>query len=121
MSREQGQAKWSFAQVGEWLKNAFKAAIRGEFLLRFRIGKYFIHIIYTFFLFWVSIWLSLKIEKTLTRVEDNRKELEDVEIAHAHKTVELVSLGRMSKVQEMLEQKGSAVTMPEKPATRIKR
>lgn len=90
-------------------------------MLRFHVNRYFIHIIYTFFLFWVSIWLSLKIEKTLTKVEDNRKTLEDMEIYHAQKTVELVRLGRMSVVQEMLEEKGSDVAVPEKPAERIKR
>ncbi len=119
MTGAKEQRKWRLADVGQWLKNAFLATVKGELLLRLHIGRYFIHIIYTFFLFWVSIWLSLKIEKTLTRVEDNRKELADLEIYHAQKTVELVSLNRMSRVQEMLEQKGSAVTMPEKPADRI--
>ena len=112
--------KWRFADVGRWLGNAFLAAIRGEFLLRLHVSKYFIHIIYTFFLFWVSIWLSLKIEKTMTRVEENRKALQDMEIYHAQKTVELVSLGRMSKIEKMLEDKGSTLAMPTKPADRLK-
>ena len=75
--------KWRFSDIWLWLRNAALATIKGELLLRLRISRYFIHIIYTFFLFWVSIWLSLKIEKTLTRVEDNRKALADVEIYHA--------------------------------------
>lgn len=66
-----------------------------------------------------SIWLSLRIEKTLTRVEDNRKVLADMEIYHAQKTVELAGLSRMSKVQAMLEESGSKLTMPEKPADRL--
>ena len=106
--------------MGRWLRNAFLAAIKGEFLLRLQVSKYFIHIIFTFFLFWVSIWLSLKIEKTMTRVEDNRKVLQDMEIYHAQKTVELVSLGRMSKIEDMLREKGSTLAMPQKPADRIK-
>lgn len=120
MSGEKEHRKWKFSDVGQWLKNAFLATIKGEFLLRLQVGKYFIHIIYTFFLFFVSIWLSLKIEKTLTRLEDNRKALQDIEIYHAQKTIELVSLGRMSKVEQMLKEAGSALTMPEKPADRIK-
>lgn len=108
------------ADVGLWLKNAFLASIRGEFLLRLHVGKYFIHILYTFFLFWVSIWLSLKIEKTLTKVEENRKVLQDTEIYHAQKTVELASMGRMSKIEDMLREKGSALTIPQKPADKIK-
>ena len=94
--------------------------IKGEFLLRLHVSKYFIHIIYTFFLFWVSIWLSLKIEKTLTKVEENRKALQDIEIYHAQKTVELAGMGRMSKIEDMLREKGSALSIPEKPADRIK-
>lgn len=120
MLGEKEHRKWRFADVGRWLKNAFFAAIRGEFLLRLHVSKYFIHIIYTFFLFWVSIWLSLKIEKTLTKVEENRKVLQDVEIYHAQKTVELAGMGRMSKIEDMLKDKGSALGVPQKPADKIK-
>ena len=112
--------KWKISDIGQWLKNAFLAAIHGQLLQRPGISKYFIHIVYTFFLFWVSIWLSLKIEKTMTKVEDNRKVLSDIEIQHAQKTVELASLGRMNYVLQMLQEKGSALNIPEKPAERIK-
>lgn len=111
--------KWKFSDILLLFRNAALATIKGEFLLRLHVSRYFIHIIYTFFLFWVSIWLSLKIEKTLTRVEENRKVLEDVEIYHAQKTVELAGLSRMSKVQKMLEDSGSRLTMPDKPADKI--
>ena len=120
MLGEKNHRKWKIADVGQWLKSAFLAAIKGEFLLRLHVSKYFIHIIYTFFLFWVSIWLSLKIEKTLTKVEENRKVLQDTEIYHAQKTVELASMGRMSKIEDMLREKGSALTIPQKPADKIK-
>ena len=120
MLGEKKQRKWKLTDIGLWLKNAFLATIKGEFLLRLHVNKYFIHIIYTFFLFWVSIWLSLKIEKTLTRVEENRKALQDIEIYHAQKTVELAGMGRMSKIEDMLRDKGSELTIPNKPADRIK-
>ena len=120
MLGEKKQRKWKLADIGLWIKNAFLATIKGEFLLRLHVNKYFIHIIYTFFLFWVSIWLSLKIEKTLTRVEENRKALQDIEIYHAQKTVELAGMGRMSKIEDMLRDKGSELTIPNKPADRIK-
>lgn len=120
MLGEKEHRKWKLADIGQWLKNAFLATLKGEFLMRLHASRYFIHIIYTFFLFFISIWLSLKIEKTLTRVEDNRKALQDMEIYHAQKTVELVSLGRMTKVQQMLKEQDSELTMPEKPADRIK-
>ena len=103
--------KWKFSDIWAWLKNAALATLKGELLLRLHVSRYFIHIIYTFFLFWV--------EKTLTRVEDNRKVLADMEIYHAQKTVELAGLSRMSKIQAMLEESGSKLTMPEKPADRL--
>ncbi|HBH08254.1 MAG TPA: hypothetical protein DDX40_02475 [Rikenellaceae bacterium] len=112
--------KWKFSDIWSWLKNAALATLKGELLLRLHVSRYFIHIIYTFFLFWVSIWLSLRIEKTMTHVEENRKALMDVEIYHAQKTVELESLSKMSTVQEMLKASGSKLTMPEKPADRLK-
>ena len=43
-----------------------------------------------------------------------------MEIYHAQKTVELVSLGRMSKIEEMLKAEGSNLAMPDRPADRIK-
>lgn len=120
MEAEKDTRKWKLADAGKWLRNAFLATIKGEFLMRLHVNRYFIHIVYTFFLFFISIWLSLKMEKTFTRVEDNRKALQDVEITYAQKTIELASLGRMSKVMDMLKEKGSALTVPEKPADRIK-
>lgn len=112
--------KWKFSDIWLWLRNAALATVKGELLMRLQVSRYFIHIIYTFFLFWMSIWLSLNIEKTLTKVEDNRKALADVEIYHAQKTVELAGLSRMSRVQRMLEESGSKLTMPTKPADRLR-
>lgn len=112
--------KWRLSDILLWLKNAALATIKGELLLRLHVSRYFIHIIFTFFLFWVSIWLSLKIERTLTRVEDNRKILSDVEIHHAQKTVELAGLSRFSTIQRMLDEAGSKLEMPEKPADRLR-
>lgn len=85
------------------------------------LGQYFIHIIWTFFLFFMSIWLSLQVEKTLTKVEAGKKELANVEIYHAQKVVELAGLNRMTTVRDLLEEKGSKVGLPEKPAARIQK
>lgn len=111
--------KWKLSDVGLWLKNAFLAMLHGQLLQRMKIGKYFIHIIYTFFLFWVSIWLSLQMEKTFTKVEANRKTIENVKIYKAQKTIELASLGRMSRIEKMLKEEGSNLTYAEKPAYKI--
>ena len=112
--------KWRFADILQWLENAFKATLKGEFLMKLRVDRLFLHILYTFFLIFMSIYLSLKIEKTLIRLESNRNELNNIEIHHAQKTVELGRMGRMTTIERMLEEKGSAVAMPKKPAERIR-
>ena len=116
---ENRKLRWS--DIGVWMKNSVQAIIKGQFLMRLGFNKYFIHIIYTFFLFWVSIWLSLQIEKTLTKVEENQKRLEDMEIYHAQKVVELVGLNRLTTVRNLLHEKGSQVDIPQQPAVTIKK
>lgn len=112
--------KISFKKIWQTILNSLNAILHGEFLLRIRIDKYFIHILYSFLLLWLSILLDIRVEKTMVEVEDNKKILNDIKIYHAHKTVEIVSLNRISTVQQMLEEKGSNVTLPEKPASIIK-
>ena len=113
--------KWKLSDIWKGFVNTLLAILQGKLLLKLNAARYFIHIIYTFFLFWVSIWLSLKIEKTLTRVEDNRKVLSDIEIYHAQKTVELAGYSRLNTVQDMLKNAGSNLAIPSKPADRLKR
>ena len=120
MEKELGQRKWRLSDIGVWLREAGKALIEGKLLQRLRIDKYFIHIVFTFFLLWLSIWISIQTEKSLVKVEDNRKRIENLEIARAQKTIELVSLGSMGKVEKALKEKGSSVGFPSKPAGRIK-
>ena len=120
-SIEEEKRKWRWSDIGTWIKNSVQAIIKGQFLMRLGFNKYFIHIIYTFFLFWVSIWLSLQIEKTLTKVEENQKRLDDMEIYHAQKVVEMVGLNRLTTVRNLLQEKGSQVDMPQQPAVTIKK
>jgi hypothetical protein len=54
-------------------------------------------------------------------VEAGKKELANVEIYHAQKVVELAGLNRMTTVRDLLEEKGSKVGLPEKPAARIQK
>lgn len=108
---------WKIQDIGTWLKNSFRAILKGEFLLRLDVGRYFIHIVYTFFLFAMIIWISLMIEGTMNKVERNKAVLRELEIVHTQKTFEVVSLTRRSSVNEMLEKMGSKVTEPQNPAT----
>ena len=56
--------KWKIQDVGRLLKESFKAILHGQFLLRLNVGRYFIHIVYTFFLFGMLIWFSLGVDST---------------------------------------------------------
>lgn len=97
-----------------------KSIGRGDILIKMQVHKLFPYILYMFFIAWVSIWLSYKVEKTMYRVETNKKIIENLKIDNANKTCEIVSLTRISTVESMLEEAGSKVKAPEKPADRIR-
>lgn len=110
---------WKLSDIGVFLKNSFQAALKGEFLLRLNVGRYFIHIMYTFFLFGMTIWVSLMIETTMAKVEKNNARLKELEIVNAQKVFELASAARRSTVETTLSLMGSEVKEPEKPATAL--
>lgn len=97
-----------------------KSIGRGDILIRMRVDKLFPYILYAFFLGIFSIWLSYKAEKTMHRVESNKKIIENLKIDNANKTCEIVSLTRISTVETMLEEAGSAIRPPQKPADIIR-
>ena len=111
---------WKIQDLGRGLRNSLKAMLRGEFLLRLNIGRYFVHIVYAFFLFAMVIWISLAIEGTMTKVERSKAELNELEIVHTQKVFDMVSLTKRSSVRQLLEEKGSKVTEPTQPATVLK-
>jgi len=111
--------KINLKKIWDAIRNGFVAILHGELLLRLRFDKYFPHIIYTFFLMWMMIWMSMKIENTMVKVEKNKTTLNDMKIYHAQKTVEVVSLDRISTVEDLLRKSGSDVDIPVKPADRI--
>ena len=57
--------------------------------------------------------------KALTKVEENKAVLRDLEIFHAEKEAELVRLHSASTTAKRLKQLGSDVTLPEQPAIKI--
>ena len=113
--------KWKVQDVGRLLKESFKAILHGQFLLRLNIGRYFIHIVYTFFLFGMLIWFSLVVDNTLAKVEKNQAAIMVYEIEHADLEFQLRTLNRRATLREMLKDSGSKVTEPEKPATILKK
>ena len=113
--------KWKIQDVGRLLKESFKAILHGQFLLRLNIGRYFIHIVYTFFLFGMLIWFSLVVDNTLAKVEKNQAAIKELEIEHADLEFELRTLNRRATLRDMLKASGSKVAEPEKPATVLKK
>lgn len=113
--------KWKVQDVGRLLKESISAILHGQFLLRLKIGRYFVHIVYTFFLFAMLIWMSLCVDSTLAKVEKNQVALKELEIRHSNLEFELRSLNRRATLEEMLEKSGSKVGEPQKPATVLKK
>lgn len=113
--------KLSFAKIWTFIKNSFKAVLQGEFLFRLNMQNYFIHIVYTFFLFILIIWMSLKIDNAMLRVQKNNREIEELEIVNSQKTFELVQISKRSAVKDRLRKMKSEVTENEKPAYRIEK
>jgi hypothetical protein len=97
-----------------------RSIISGDILLRMRVDRLFPYILYAFVLGWLSIWMSYRMEQTMIIVERNRKELESLKIYHAQKTCEYVGFDRISTIETMLEEKGSDIKAPEKPADIIR-
>ena len=102
-------------------RNTLRALRSGELLLRIRADKYYLHILYLFLLMWLTILLSLQVDKTLTRVGDNKVALEELRIHHAEKEAALVKLHSASSAESRLKELGSKATLPNEPAIVIRR
>ena len=98
----------------------FKSIISGDILLRMRVDRLFPYILYAFVLGWFSIWMSYKTEQTMLKVQKNNETLKTLKIHNAQMTYELVELDRLSTVESMLEDMGSNVKAPGKPADILK-
>ena len=118
--RELVEREWKLADIGRVFKNSFKAILKGQFLLRMNVGKYFVHIVFTFFLMPLVIWISLMIEGTMAKVEKNKKVIENLRIENAQKMYDAESLMRRSTVEANLGRMGSEGKEPEKRATVLK-
>ena len=108
--------KIQWKAVGKAIGAFFLALGRGDLLLRMRVDKALPFILYAFLLGCISIWMSYKTEQTMLKVQQNNEVLKTLRIRNAQMTYELVELDRMSTVEAMLEEMGSEVTAPQKPA-----
>lgn len=115
---------WNFRidwkKVGRAVGEFFIALARGELLTRMRVDKLFPYILYLFVLGCISIWMSYKAEQTMLTAQQNEQKIRTLKIYNAQKTYEIVGLDRIVTVEHMLENVGSDVKAPEKPADVIK-
>lgn len=108
-------------KIGVALVEGIKAIGYGDILLRLRVDKLLPYILYAFLLAMISIFMSYKAEQTMLKMERNKSILETQRIYHGQKTCDMVSLDRISTVETMLEELGSDVKPPQKPADKLKR
>ena len=109
-----------WAKIGSAAKETLISVGQGTFLLRLRVDKLFPYILVLFLIGCLNIWWNYEVEQAVLRVEKNKAELETLKIYHSHMTGEIVELNRISTVDKMLNEAGSDVRIPEKPADRIK-
>jgi len=98
------------------LKSFFNAFLKGELVTYFKMDKLLPQIVCAFLIVVMFIYVKLKIEQTLVTVEKNKIELDSLRYVHSQKEYELVKLGRLGTIEQLLEEKGSTLTRPEKPA-----
>jgi len=108
-------------KIWRGFRQGMKSLRNGEFLLRVGADKFYMHIMYLFLLMWLSIFLSLKVDKTLSRVGDNKTAIEELKIYHAQKEAQLVKLHSASSAEKRLRELGSPVTVPKEPAAIVKK
>ena len=102
------------------IKEFFIALGRGDLLTRLRVDRLLPYILYLFVLGCISIWMSYHAEQTMLTVQKNNEIIRTLKIYNAQKTYELVGLDRIATVERMLEEAGSQVKAPEKPADVLK-
>ena len=102
------------------IKEFFIALGRGDLLTRLRVDRLLPYILYLFVLGCISIWMSYHAEQTMLKVQKNNEIIRTLKIYNAQKTYELVGLDRIATVERMLEEAGSQVKAPEKPADELK-
>ena len=102
------------------IKEFFIALGRGDLLTRLRVDRLLPYILSLFVLGCISIWMSYHAEQTMLKVQKNNEIIRTLKIYNAQKTYELVGLDRIATVERMLEEAGSQVKAPEKPADVLK-
>lgn len=103
------------------VKGWVKAVINGEILLKLGLDRYLPHMLVAFLCFAVVIYAKIRIDDVMIELERSTSELETVRIMHAQKTCEYVGLEKLGAIEELIEEKGLEIGMPDKPAGTIRK
>lgn len=117
---EEAKRRFGFKDFGRLLKNSLQAIFKGEFLLRLKIGRYYIHIAWCVMVMALTIYVSLLIDNTLTKVVANNRIIEAQKTEIATLTYKTSTSTRRSEVAKRLESMGSPLKEPDKPAKKLR-
>lgn len=98
-----------------------KSALRGRLMLRLRVERFLFLILFAFAMMTLYIGMNIAIDSTLNAREKNRKVLENLQSIHTEMKCHLTSLDSVCQVEEMLENMGSELKIPEKQASKVGR
>ncbi|MBO4447019.1 MAG: hypothetical protein J5764_02710 [Bacteroidales bacterium] len=105
------------ARIWTLFKNTLTAIGRGELLLRLNAGKYLPHILYTFFIFGIIIWISVKTDDSINQMERNQATIKELRQENAKLRYKMARTASRSAVLDRLGKKKSALGEPEVKAT----
>lgn len=84
----------------------------GSFILKRRLDRFLWFFIYIFILLVLFISWNLYIESRLVKIEKNSAIIKDLEINRQQRSLELVSLDIVTKVEKRLQDFGSKLQTP---------
>ena len=102
-------------------KNIVQAIIEGKLILRMHLNRHFMKILYCIFMCAVTIWVSLMIDSSLAKVKKNNDILKEQQYEIAIKSFDLSQIDCMTELEKNLQDMGSPVKRPEKPAIMLVR
>ena len=103
------------------ITKGLKTLVTGEILEKLKIDRYLIHIVIIAAALCLILLCRFVIEEVQVERERLREKVEEAKLVRDQTYIELVGLGKMSTVEEMLEENGVKVGKPAKPAKMIRR
>ena len=106
--------------IWEKIRKTGRAIVNGDYLMLINAEKLLVPVIVLIVLSGLSLIFGLYVDSELYQVEVNKKELRELNIEYTKTLCDYTSYQSISKVQELLEQHGSQLMIPENPPMEIK-